>query len=361
MERRPATRMPVHEMSAPIRLGLVGCGRAAERLHAPAVARSGKARLAAVADHDVQRAKFLAEGFPVCRVFRTVEELVDSGMVDAVIVAVPPEHHVRAARLSLIRHLPTLVEKPLARSLSEVEDLAEVEAASEGFVMMGYNRRWIAPLRRLRELIAAAAARAPMRARLELTTNVEAWSPVSAAADPLDDLASHQVDLLRFLFRDEISVVSAHQEGEGAVRLTARLRGGVTAEARAAHASGYSERVSVSLAGGDYAFTAGSYRLAPAAGSVRSILDVADRVVRSTLRRANPLRRSFDQQLAAFLSRVSGVRGSSEGPLAAVGGDRDGGGDVLPGLRDGIAALRAIDAARRSLAAGGREMTVRVL
>ena len=69
-----------------MRVGLVGCGRIAERGYVPAFSRADGVELAAVVDLQSERCRTVAPGVAA---FADVSELVASGEVDAVVVATP--------------------------------------------------------------------------------------------------------------------------------------------------------------------------------------------------------------------------------------------------------------------------------
>jgi len=85
---------------------------------------------------------------------------------------------------------------------------------------------------------------------------------------------------------------------------------------------------------------AGSERLRPAEGVGRRAIDVWDSAVRRLLRGRGSLTRSYEHQLRAFLACVRSGAPASPGPA------------------DGIAALHAIEAARRSLEQGAADVPV---
>ncbi|MEA2221304.1 MAG: hypothetical protein QOJ35_3930, partial [Solirubrobacteraceae bacterium] len=78
-------------MTAPLRLGLVGCGRLAERGYAPAVARAVGIEIVAVADLSRSRRTLLASKLGASAHART-SELLAAGPLDGLIVCTPPEH-----------------------------------------------------------------------------------------------------------------------------------------------------------------------------------------------------------------------------------------------------------------------------
>lgn len=326
-------------MSASIRLGLLGCGRAAERLHVPAIGRGTATCLLGVFDPIRSRRELIASGQARCRAFESAASLVQSGDIDAVIVATPAESHVEMASLALRAGLPVLVEKPLAGSLEDGQRLAAVQRSTGVPVMVGLNRRWWGPAVRLRQRM-ARPGRGPAAVRMEITSDVNGWSPVSAGSDPLDDLGTHQLDLLRFLFGCEIESVRTTQPAPAEFQLNVRLVDGTTATCIAAYRGRSTEVIQVSVGPEQSYIRTGSERIWPASGGIRRVLDISDSVHRRMLRRRGGLSLSYADQLISFVACVRGRTPAS------------------PCLHDGLAVLRAIVAARASLVSGGADIPI---
>ena len=123
----------------PLRFGLVGCGRLAERGYVEAIGRARGSELTALADPEQARCRRLDAGVPV---YRDVAELAADGVADAVIVATPRATHLDCARSAGAAGLPALVEKPPAADTSEAELLAELRPqpafASTGASSLGW-------------------------------------------------------------------------------------------------------------------------------------------------------------------------------------------------------------------------------
>lgn len=322
-------------MSRPLRVGLIGCGRAAERLWAPAFSAVPEARLAAVADPLAERRALVVRGLPACGEFESVDLLVAAGEVDAVIVATPPETHLSVARQVMSAGIPLLIEKPLAPTVGQAVELESLRKATGTPVMVGLNRRWWAPVEWLRAQLAGSEA-APARAELVFVTQSNLWGPIAGPRDLLDDIATHQLDLLRFVFRREIAAVSAAPGDKGEIRMQVRLEDGTTAACRVADNGAPTEWIRVTtVSGSRYRIDAKSNRVTPADGSARVMLDVVGLVWRRVSRQRSSLLRSFERQLRAF---VVAVRDGTE---------------LSPGVADGLAAARAVEAARESLARSG--------
>jgi len=332
-------------VSSPLRLAIFGCGRAAERLYLPALAHVPEARLVAAFDPVAARRELIAGATPDCRAFASAEALLQSAHVDAAIVASPPETHLAAAALAMCAGVPVLIEKPLATSVDEARQLAALQAESRLPVAVGLNRRWWPPAERLRAVLAereCASSDAAGRTTVDMcmTSDVGAWSPVSGVRDPLDDLGTHQLDLLRYLFDREIVAVAARRTAPLEIRMTVRLEGGVSATCLAGQSNRSQEHVAVTCGGTRYRIRTGSERVAPDGGVVRRALDLSDSVRRRLTRGRSGMRRSFERQLRGFVECVR----SGAAPRASVA--------------DGIAALRAVEAARASAAAGGAEVSL---
>jgi predicted dehydrogenase len=275
-----------------------------------------------------------------CLTFDCVESLLQKADVDAVIVTSPPETHVSITMEALQTGLAVLVEKPLATSSAQARDLQEQASRSSGSVMVGFNQRHWEPVQQLERVLRQKDPASLISADLTMTVNIKEWSRISGMSDPLEDLGPHLLDLLRFLLRREILAIAASQSADGAVELRTRLADGTTAKCRVAYGGLTSESIDMRLERDRYWVRMGSDRNEPAAGLRRSLLDVSDAIRRRLQGRRSSLHYSHERQLLRFFEHVRGAE-----PPA-------------PGLEDGIAVVRAVEAARRSIANRSKEVPV---
>src|SRR5947209_8526462 len=105
-----------------MRVGVVGVGHLGQH-HARVLAGMAGVELVGVADARVEQARAVA-GRLGTRAFADYRELLDR--VDAVSVAVPTSLHREVAGAFLERGLPAMVEKPLATTLAEAEELVAI-------------------------------------------------------------------------------------------------------------------------------------------------------------------------------------------------------------------------------------------
>jgi len=171
----------------PIEVGVVGVGHLG-RHHARLYAASPHARLVAVADHDRERAAAVAAEYG-CQALAEPEELL--GRVTAASVAVPTEHH-RDVALELLRGgLDILVEKPLARSPEEAQEINRAAQEAQRLVMVGHTERFNPAL--------IALSRAVDAPRFFEIHRLAAFTARSTDIDVVLDLMIHDLDLLLHL------------------------------------------------------------------------------------------------------------------------------------------------------------------
>jgi myo-inositol 2-dehydrogenase/D-chiro-inositol 1-dehydrogenase len=126
-------------------------------LHIAEIAReTGKCRLAAIADSDAARARNAADrlGLDVPR-FESVDALAASGAADATFVVTPTECHREHAATLAAAGQRVLLEKPLTGTLpGDREFCAVLDRDHPNAVMLAFQRRFDAPLRYARQLMA---------------------------------------------------------------------------------------------------------------------------------------------------------------------------------------------------------------
>jgi myo-inositol 2-dehydrogenase / D-chiro-inositol 1-dehydrogenase len=144
-----------------VRLGVIGLGVVAQAVHLPLLRnRRDLFEVTAVCDLSAELTARVAERFGLGAAgrFRSAEELLDSGLVDAVLLLTSGSHG-QVAGAALGRGLPTLCEKPLAYTLAEADSLERLSAKEGTPLQLGYMKLYDPAVRRAhRELVATRPA-----------------------------------------------------------------------------------------------------------------------------------------------------------------------------------------------------------
>ena len=120
-----------------IRTGVVGAGKMGA-IHAKVYDRLSESRLVAVADVKKDRAEQLAGQYN-CQAFGDGRDLI--GKVDAVTIAVPTVEHLPLAKIFIENHIPVMIEKPLAATAAQAEEIVTLARKHNTVVAVGHSER----------------------------------------------------------------------------------------------------------------------------------------------------------------------------------------------------------------------------
>ena len=123
---------------APLRAGVIGVGHLGQH-HARLYASLPGAQLVGVMDQSVERAQVVADRHGA-RIFRTVDELLSQ--VEVVSVAVPTSGHFAVAKACLEAGKHILIEKPIAATLEEAQELVQLAKQRGCCVQVGHSERF---------------------------------------------------------------------------------------------------------------------------------------------------------------------------------------------------------------------------
>lgn len=135
-------------------IGVIGCGYWGPK-DIRVISEMPNARVVMAADLSSLRLQSIKEQYPEIHTTCDLDELLDSPAVDAVIVATPIRTHHRLARAALLKRKHVLVEKPLAASAQECDDLIDLADTVGRQLMVGHTFQFNPAVDKLRELIAS--------------------------------------------------------------------------------------------------------------------------------------------------------------------------------------------------------------
>lgn len=231
-------------MEKVLRYGIIGLGSMG-RHHVRNVRALEGAELAVLSDPAGDRFG-VAGDTPLVR---TVDEAIEYNL-DVAVVAVPTAYHFEAASALIRAGVNVLVEKPLANSLSEAEEL--VKLASEYKVLggVGYVERCNPALLEMKRLISQDF----LGQVYQISTRRQSPFPARISdVGVIKDLATHDVDLTAWVAGSPYKTVSAFtsfktgREFEDMVVASGQLRNGVIVNHQVNWLTPYKDRSTIAI------------------------------------------------------------------------------------------------------------------
>ena len=141
-------------MKDAIAVGVVGCG-----YWGPNLLRNFKVlpncRVKVMCDASEERLKHMRNLYPDIEGTKDFDYMLNGAGLDALIIATPIRHHYALAKASLLAGKHTLIEKPMAASSAECEELIQI-ARSNGLVLMvGHTFLYSTPVQKITEIVRA--------------------------------------------------------------------------------------------------------------------------------------------------------------------------------------------------------------
>ena len=139
-------------MTKIIEVGVIGCG-----YWGPNLVRNFRSlpncQLKVVCDVSESRLAHMRSLYPDVQGTTDYEQMLRSRSLDAVVVATSVRHHYAMAKASLLAGKHTLIEKPMAASAAQCEELIEL-ARERGLVLMvGHTFLYSAAVQKIKEII----------------------------------------------------------------------------------------------------------------------------------------------------------------------------------------------------------------
>lgn len=303
-----------------MRLGIAGCGRIAERGYVPAALAAEGVAIAGFADPNRERLddclRLWREGGGEAQGYADLGRLLEAEPIDLLVVAAPLDLHLPLAEEAAAAGVRSLVEKPPAPDLAGALRLAGLDPPPA----FAFNRRFLQGA----ELGDSIPAEGWIELDLELRFQQGAWGAHEVRDEALLDAGIHLVDLACHL--------------SGAAPIAVRQA-----------------RIAPQRASFELELSRGRARIECATDRRhRERISVRDRAGRVVARSA----------WGGLRSRLAGLAGKSDPLLLSIQRQLEALRDAprsdpaLAGPADGVAAMATVEAARRSAALDGAEVTV---
>ena len=139
-------------MTKQIKMGVVGCG-----YWGPNLIRNFKlspdCKLKLMCDLDENRLKHLRGLYPETEMHTNYEYMLNGAGIDAVAIATAVKWHYPMAKASLLAGKHTFIEKPMAASYAECEELIEIARKKKLVLMVGHTFLYSAAVKKIKEIV----------------------------------------------------------------------------------------------------------------------------------------------------------------------------------------------------------------
>ncbi len=204
--------------------GIIGCGDVTEVKSGPAFQKTDHSQLVAVMRRDGAKAADYAKRHGVPQWYDDAEKIISDPNVNAIYVATPPGSHADYAIRAMRAGKPVYVEKPMANTIAECEEMIRVSEETGMPLYVAYYRRTLPAYLKVKELIEDGTIGTVLSANItlhkaasEADKQNKNWrvDPAIAGGGLFYDLASHQFDYLDFLFGPVTAVngIAANRAG----------------------------------------------------------------------------------------------------------------------------------------------------
>ena len=219
-----------------MRAGIAGYGLAGRVFHAPLLKGCGY-EVASILTSNPERVSQAKGDFPLAQIFDDLDTFLDSGL-DVVVIASSNIAHLPQTRAALERQIPTVVDKPMGRTVAEVKEMIELSEKNKTLLTTFFNRRWDSDSLTIKKLLATGEIGTPFRfdgrfERFRPERNLASWRenlPAEEGGGLLLDLQSHLIstaldyfgpaDVVTASVRsirggadDDVTVVLRHESG----------------------------------------------------------------------------------------------------------------------------------------------------
>jgi predicted dehydrogenase len=209
----------------PVRLGIIGCGYVTAMSHLPASKMVQDIRVTGLVDLNLDLCRQLGETYEIGCCSTDYRDLFDQ--VDAAIIAVPHHFHFPIAMEFIQRGKHVLVEKPMAVSVPECQELIQAADAHHVKLAVGLMRRYYDSSRAVQRIINTGFLGKIRAFHAQETVLFDNFKASQFTVQPpfggvLLDTGPHTLDLLQWWFGNFVEV-KYWDDARGGVETNCRI------------------------------------------------------------------------------------------------------------------------------------------
>jgi predicted dehydrogenase len=198
-------------MKRRIKIALIGCGSIGRSVHLKLLKKNPDVEIVALIDISENNLAASHKFIPDAKIYHKSAEFFQNERADAVVIATPPDTHVKLAKAALLSGMAVYLEKPLGQNCNEGEELVRIANDTKLTAMIGFNFQFNPLIERLRQAIVDNKVGKVRLVRTIFSVTSEHamignWRCLPANG-VLSDLGSHHFSLLRYFFKLPITCV----------------------------------------------------------------------------------------------------------------------------------------------------------
>jgi len=201
-----------------VRIGIIGAGKIAERLHLPGYREVVEAEVVAICDLQKDKADRLAGMFNIPAVYTDYKKMIKEAGIDAVSVCTPNYLHAEMSIFASNNKKNVLVEKPMSISILAMKKMIAAAKKNKVLLMVEQSQRFDAAHQALKEIVDSGVLGKFISVRGKIGhAGPENWSDNSpwffekklSGGGVSVDVGIHILDLIRYITGRDVKSVAA--------------------------------------------------------------------------------------------------------------------------------------------------------
>ena len=190
-----------------VRVGIIGFGRMG-LTHYSIINTHPAVEMTAIADTSTMMLSMIRKYLPGVEMFEDYKELLNSGLVDAVIVCTPSIMHFDVCKLAAEKGINVFCEKPFTTSPAQAKELADIFEQKGLVNQVGYVYRFDAVFGKVKEMLSLQLIGKVVHTNVQfLSSTISKMQPEKGWRSKREngggatyEMGSHVIDLMEFFF-----------------------------------------------------------------------------------------------------------------------------------------------------------------
>lgn len=199
-----------------VRMGVIGTSWWADAMYLPPLAMVDWIEVTAVCGRNKEKADAFAKQWRIPNVFTDYQNLIESGLCDAVIIATPNDTHYPIGMAALEAGLHVLCEKPLALDVAQASEMTTLAEQRNAITLVPFTYRYMPSTRYVKQLLDDGFLGRPYHLHLRYYAGFGRdgssynwrFDQSTAGSGALGDIGSHFIHLAIWFFGEVEAVCS---------------------------------------------------------------------------------------------------------------------------------------------------------